>query len=274
MKDLPISIETFSILRNNDYVYIDKTKYIHKMIKPGKKYFLSRPRRFGKSLLVSVMEELFKGNKKLFEGLYIYDKWDWDKTNPVIKLDFGYISHESPEILEKSLDEFINLTAAEYSLKLQSTIFTNKFEELIKKVHKKYEKKVVILIDEYDKAIVKNMSRPKVLKSNKLKLQNFYGVLKAADEYIEFLFVTGVSKFTGTSLFSDFNSPNDITLDYNYSSICGYTQEELEREFKEHILETSKILDCSKETLLNWIKEWIMDIHGMGRIKYIIHFQF
>lgn len=256
MKDLPISIETFSILRKNDYVYIDKTKYIHNMIKPGKKYFLSRPRRFGKSLLVSVIEELFRGNKKLFKGLYIYDKWDWNKNNPVIKLDFGKISHESPEILEKSLNEFINGTALEHSLKLQSTIFTNKFEELIKEVNKKYEKKVVILIDEYDKAIVKNMSKPKVLKDNRLILQNFYGVLKAADEYIEFLFVTGVSKFTGTSLFSDFNSPDDITLDYKYSSICGYTQEDLEREFKEWISETSEMLDCSKETLLQWIQEW------------------
>ncbi|MCL2115940.1 MAG: ATP-binding protein, partial [Methanobrevibacter sp.] len=267
MKKLPIGISTFSEIIEKDYIYVDKTQNIYKMINTGKSYFLSRPRRFGKSLLVSTIEELFKGNEKLFEGLYIYDKWDWEKNNPVIKLDFGYIAHTSPEILEKSLDEFLNQIAAEHSLELQSTILTNKFQELIEEIHGKYGKKVVILIDEYDKAIVKNISNPKVLKANKKILQNFLGVLKANDKYIEFLFVTGVSKFTGTSLYSDFNSLDDITLDYKYSSICGYTQEDLEREFKDWISKTSESFNCPEKTLLSWIKEWYHGYSWEGKIK-------
>ena len=262
MKKLPIGISTFSEIIEKGYVYVDKTQNIYELITTGKSYFLSRPRRFGKSLLVSTIEEIFKGNKKLFESCFIHDKWDWNKY-PVIKLDFGYISHTSPEILEKSLDEFINQVAIDFSVKLQNTIFTNKFKELIKVIYKK----LVILIDEYDKAIVKNMSNPKVLSGNKSILQNFYGVLKAVDEYIEFLFVTGVSKFTGTSLFSDFNSPHDITLNCKYASICGYSQEDLEREFASHITQTAKILKCSQDSLLSWIKEWYNGYSWDGKNK-------
>ena len=267
MKELPIAIETFSTIINNNYVYVDKTKYIYEMIKPGKKYFLSRPRRFGKSLLVSTIEEVYKGNKELFKDLYIYEKWDWNKNNPVIKLNFGKTEYSSPENLTNSLDDFINRTAKNFSIRLYSTTLSGKFSELIEETYKKFDKRVVILVDEYDKAIIKNMSNPEVLKANKRILQNFYGVLKSVDEHLEFLFVTGVSKFTGTSLFSDFNSPDDITLDYKYSSICGYTQEDLEREFKEQITETSKTLDCSEETLLSWIKKWYNGYSWDGKVK-------
>jgi len=268
MKKLPIGISNFSEIIEDGYVYADKTQFIHEMIKFGKTYFLSRPRRFGKSLLLNTIEEIFNGNKKLFEGLYIYDKWDWDKNNPVIKFDFGASEYASSEVLSDSLEDLISDNAEKFSIKIDRKTLTGKLTQLIKEVHDFTGKKVVILIDEYDKAIVKNIQNPKILKENKKILQNFYGTLKANDEHLEFLFVTGVSKFTGTSLFSDFNSPDDITLDYKYSNICGYTQEDLEREFKEQITETSRVLDCSsREELLRWIKEWYNGYSWDGIIK-------
>ena len=267
MKKLPIGMSTFSEIVENNYIYVDKTQYIHKMINHGKSYFLSRPRRFGKSLLITTLEELFKGNKKLFKNLYISGNYDWKNTYPVIKLDFSTMEYNTPHELKKDLTSFIDRVARDYSIELFENSLPSKFNELLGEIHKKTGLKVVILIDEYDKAIVKNISNPKVLKSNKKILQNFYGTIKASDEHIHFLFVTGVSKFTGTSLFSDFNSPDDITLDFKYSSICGYTQEELEAYFKEHILETSKDLKCSKETLVQWIKEWYNGYSWNGKDK-------
>ena len=267
MKKLPIGISTFSELIEKDYIYVDKTRDIYEMINTGKSFFLSRPRRFGKSLLVSTLGDLFEGKKELFKGFYIYDKWKWKEKHPVIYLDFGTRPYDSAEKLKNSLISFTDRIARDFSLELFENDLSSRFDELISEIHKKLNKKVVILIDEYDRAIVKNLSNPQVLNSNKAVLQTFYGALKAADKHIEFLFVTGVSKFTGTSLFSDFNSPDDITLDYKYSSICGYTQEELEREFSEWIDKTSKSFNCPEETLLTWIKKWYNGYSWDGKVR-------
>ncbi|MDR2544419.1 MAG: AAA family ATPase [Methanobrevibacter sp.] len=256
MKKLPVGISTFSKIIKDNYIYVDKTEDIYNMVSTGEIYFLSRPRRFGKSLLLSTIEELFNGNKELFEGLYIYDKWDWDNSYPIIRLDFGNISHKSPEQLENSLEDFINQTAREYSIKLNNTIITNKFEELIKEIHEKHDKKVVILIDEYDKAINSHIYEIEIAKKNRDVLRDFYQVLKANDRHIEFLFITGVSKFVKTSIFSELNNLDDITVHPNYTKICGYTKEELELNFKDYIKEISKKKDIKEEKFLSNIKYW------------------
>jgi len=256
MQDLPLGLETFSTLRENDYLYVDKTKYIFKLLKPGKRYFLSRPRRFGKSLLISTIEELFKGNKEIFKDLFIYKQWNWDKIHPVIKLDFGAGEYTNYKELKESLYDSLEDIAEDFQIELKRRTLVGRFRELIKKVSIENDTKVVVLIDEYDKFIIDNINNPTLLKDITTLLKNFYGVLKTSDEYIEFLFVVGVSKFSGTSLFSGFNSPDDITLDYKYASICGISQEELEMNFSKHIEEAAKTLQCTKNDLLDNLKKW------------------
>ena len=256
MKKLPIGIQSFSELRRNGYLYIDKTYDIHRMISSGKPFFLSRPRRFGKSLLVSTLEEVFKGNKGLFEGLYIYDHWDWTQQNPVIRLDFGGAANYSPEALYSSMKAFIDETATDYDVSLTDLPLPVKFRELIRKLHNKYGKQVVVLIDEYDKPITDNLSNPKVMNENKRVLHDFYQILKSVDEHLRFTFLTGVSKFSGVSIFSGLNHLNDLTLDERYAAICGYTQQELEANFSEHLDDCAQLYDTSKDDLLDAIRYW------------------
>jgi hypothetical protein len=255
MKKLPLSIQSFIKLKHNDCLYVDKTESIYKLITNGTSYFLSRPRRFGKSLLISTLEELFKGNKDLFEGLYIYDKWDWTQQNPVIRLDFGGINNSSPEELENDLSNKITKIAQNNNITISRKLGGG-FEELIEGLHLSTGRQVVVLIDEYDKPIIDNISSPDVTESNKRILHDFYQVLKARDENLRFLLLTGVSKFSGISIFSGLNSPNDITIDDKYASICGYTQAELESSFSEYLDEMEKKRGISKEILLKGIRQW------------------
>jgi hypothetical protein len=226
------------------------------MINNGTVYFLSRPRRFGKSLLVDTMEELFIGNKELFKGLFIYDKWNWEIKYPVLRLDFGARSYDTTEVLQKSLIYFIDSSAERFDIILKAPTLSDKFGELIQKLNDKTGQKVVVLIDEYDKAITDYLSDPQKAESNRLELHNFYQVLKAADDHIQFIFLTGISKFSGTSVFSALNNPDDITLNEDYASICGYTQQELESYFDEYIDKIAKKLNQSKNELLDDIKHW------------------
>ncbi|WP_067092827.1 ATP-binding protein [Methanobrevibacter curvatus] len=254
MKELPLDIGTFPNLIENGYIYVDKTKYIHEMYKPGKKFFLSRPRRFGKSLLLSTLEELFKGNKKLFEGLYIQDKWDWEKNYPIIKLDLGKRSYDTSDELKLSLNNFVKETAAENKIEISGDLLKDNFAKLIRDIYNKTGKKLVILIDEYDKPIIDNINDYNIADGNCKVLNNFYGVLKSSEEFIQFIFLTGVTKSSKTSIFSGLNNITDITL--AYPCICGYTQEELEYYFKEYINKFSEDNDISNSSLLSLIKEW------------------
>ncbi|KZX10327.1 ATP-binding protein [Methanobrevibacter filiformis] len=257
MKKLPIGVATFSKIIEKNYSYIDKTKYIHKLINEGEIYFLSRPRRFGKSLLVSTLKNLFEGNKDLFKDLYIYDKYDWNQKYPVIHLDFANISHTSPEVLEISLNKFLNDTGRDNGIELEDVdLITDKFSELIKKVHDKYNKEVVILIDEYDKAISSHLDDIEIAKGNRDVLRSFYQVLKPNDQYIHFIFVTGITKFTKTSIFSDFNNLDDITINPKYVKICGYTQNDIGDVFKEHIDKISQNNNVTSEIIFGLIKKW------------------
>lgn len=253
MKKLPIGMQTFSEMREKGYVYVDKTKYIHKLATTGKAYFLSRPRRFGKSLLLSTLEEFFKGNKELFKGLYIHDKGKWD-SYPVLRLDFTKLGHESPEILKSALDDFINMRAKDFSIELISKTLTSKFSELIEQIHKTTGKRVVVLIDEYDKAINNHFDDIELAKKNRDVLKSFYQALKGLDNDLRFLFIAGISKFAKTSIFSELNQLEDITIHPKYSEICGYSQEDLPFYFKDHILKVSESEKISKDYLLNSLK--------------------
>ncbi|MDR0687487.1 MAG: AAA family ATPase, partial [Prevotellaceae bacterium] len=242
MKKLPIGIQSFTSIREEGYLYVDKTADIYRMVSSGKVYFLSRPRRFGKSLLISTLEALFRGRKNLFEGLYIYDKWDWTKQHPVIRIDWTLISHATPEAIEIRLSGYLRSIAKSSGITLTEQYDASDcFAELIQLLHEKTGEKVVVLIDEYDVPILDVMGKTREeLKAIQEKLHAIYKVLKGSDDHLQFVFLTGVSKFAGLSIFSALNNLKDITLDERYATICGYTQQELENDFSEYLAETAK----------------------------------
>ena len=266
MKTLPIGIQSFRYLRENGYLYVDKTDIIHRLVAAGKVYFLSRPRRFGKSLLISTLEELFKGNKPLFEGLAIYDKWDWTKTYPVIRIDWGEIGHSSAEDIKKNVIAALRTIALPNQIQFSTESAPDCLRELITQLHEKTQKQVVVLIDEYDKPILDALDNPQTCKEITKFLNSFYGVLKSTDGHLRFIFLTGVSKFAGVSVFSGLNNPNDITMNSEYSSICGYTQVELENNFVEHIESVSQKMGVTAKELLGGIQRWYNGYSWDGKI--------
>ncbi|MDR2086931.1 MAG: AAA family ATPase, partial [Dysgonamonadaceae bacterium] len=255
MKQLPIGIQSFEKLRTSDLLYVDKTEIIHRLISTGNIYFLSRPRRFGKSLLISTMEALFKGKKELFEGLYIYDKWDWSQQYPVIRIDWTQLDHSTPGKIETNMIGYLKEIAQNYQVTLSAQTAPDCLRELITLLYKTTGQRVVVLIDEYDKPITSHLFNP-LLDATRTAVHNLYQVIKGADEYLRFVFLTGVSKFSGMSIFSALNNLNDITLHWNYVAICGYTQEELEHYFADYIDEVAEYKDMSKNELLEEIKKW------------------
>ncbi|GHS87954.1 ATPase AAA [Bacteroidia bacterium] len=257
MKNLPIGIQSFEKLCEGDYLYVDKTETIHRLITSGQVFFLSRPRRFGKSLLVSTLEAIFKGQKELFDGLWIQDKVDWTQLNhPVIRIDFGQTTNTTPQELTDSLFCFLTDTASKYDIILGNTGLPSRFSELIAKLHQSTGRQVVVLIDEYDKAILDNMSNTDVMQANKEVLHGFYQVLKATDEHLRFVFLTGVSKFAGVSIFSGLNNLRDITLLEEYTTICGYTQAELEHYFSEYLPALAKHVGMTSSETMESICRW------------------
>jgi hypothetical protein len=257
MKKLPIGIQSFSCLRGGDYLYVDKTAYMYNLVSKGKAFFLSRPRRFGKSLLVSTLEALFKGEKELFEGLYIYNKVDWSETYPVIKIDWSSIKHTSETEMETGISIFLKQTAEEYGIMLEQEYAVNRFYELLRRLHQKNGRQVVVLVDEYDMPVLDAVQEPpKRINSIRKFLQSFYRVLKAADEHLHFVFLTGVSRFSKVSIFSGLNNLNDITLDPSYAAVCGYTQGELESYFFPHLEAFAQSEKRNRADLLDQIRVW------------------
>ncbi len=233
LKKLPIGIQTFSEIRENDYVYIDKTGIAFQMLENYKYVFLSRPRRFGKSLFLDTLRNIFEAKKEYFSGLAIDDIWDWSVSYPVIRVNFAKGRIETRE----ELDEEIIRTLKENQKYLdieceEKNSVSGCFSELIQKAYKKYNQKVVILVDEYDKPILDNIDNPEIAKSIRDGLVNFYSVIKGSDEFLRFAFLTGVSKFTKTSIFSGLNNITDISLHKKYADICGYSQNDIETTFK------------------------------------------
>ncbi len=238
MKNLPIGIQTFHQIRDKEenYIYIDKTYLALKLIKSGKYYFLSRPRRFGKSLFLDTLKDIFEGKKELFEGLYIYDKWDWERTYPVIKISFGAGVIEDRADLDKRIFNIIKANQEKLEIECEDIDDSREcFFQLIKLAYEKYKQKVVILIDEYDKPILDNVTDKKLSKKIRDRLKNIYSVIKDSDQYVKFAFLTGVSKFSRVSLFSGLNNLEDISLDERYATICGYTHKDVETHFEERL---------------------------------------
>ena len=255
MKKLPIGIQTFSKIIKEDCLYVDKTDHIAELIQAGDYLFLSRPRRFGKSLLVSTLYEIFSGNKELFQGLAIYDQIEW-QSYPVILVDFNSISHNNDEVFNLSLLSFLDRVADKYDIVLTSQFVRDKFVELIEKISAKTQQKVVVLIDEYDKPIVAHVDDIESAVKNREILRDFFGVLKSSDAFLRFVFLTGVSKFSRVSIFSDLNNLLDITLSKQFATLLGYTQPELESYFEQHIQSLCFELGMKKAQLLTKIKTW------------------
>jgi hypothetical protein len=246
-KLLPIGISDFKELIQGNFIYVDKTEYIYNLIKQGKYYFLSRPRRFGKSLSLSTIRYLFQGYKDLFKNLYIQDKWNWDETYPILRIDLSHISITNEKEFEDQMEILLKEIGKEFKYNYQKKYKANgNFHLLIKKCYENYNKKVVILIDEYDKVILDNIENTEKAEKIREKLKGFYSILKGLDEYIKFVLITGVTKFAKVSLFSGLNQLKDISLDPKYGNICGYTQHELEFYFKDYLQNLN----------LDEIKEW------------------
>jgi Predicted AAA-ATPase. len=215
MKLLPIGIQTFEKIRNSNYYYVDKTMFVKKL-EEGGYYFLSRPRRFGKSLFLDTLKEAFSGNKELFKGLYLYDNWDWNKKYPIIKFDLSQAYPDTEENLIKSINSFLRKIAKEHGITLEEEIIGLKFQELIQKLYEKYNQKVVVLIDEYDKPILDVIEDIEKARRNRDMLKKFFEILKPSDPYLKLVFLTGVSRFSKVSIFSGLNQLQDITLNESF----------------------------------------------------------
>jgi len=228
---LPIGIQTFRKIREESYYYVDKTAYIQRLLDEGTHYFLSRPRRFGKSLFLDTCKELFEGNEPLFEGLYIHDQWDWSVRHPVLRLSFGSGNFKVPGYVETNL--MAQLDAVERRTGVASDYPTGpeRFAHLLEALHDQTGQPVAVLIDEYDKPILDALEVPDIARANRDFLRGLYATIKDSDAHVRFTFITGVSKFSKVSLFSGLNNLKDITLDARYSSICGYTERDLDTVF-------------------------------------------
>ncbi len=264
-KRLALGHQEFSEVIGNNCIYVDKTEDIYKLIENGSYYFLSRPRRFGKSLLANTLKELFLGNKELFKGLWIYDKWNWEKKHPVIKISFSlmdYIQHGLFVAINFELDKI----AKTHNLILQSSTNGDKFIELITKLSSS-QGQVAVIIDEYDKPIIDYMDDIPQAEENLKILKNFYSILKDADKNLRFLFITGVSKFSHISIFSDLNNLTDITIDSKYAKIVGWTKDEVEKNFPDHIKDVAETFKDVFPNIMLQMKKWYNGYSWDGKTK-------
>ncbi|MCO6488590.1 MAG: ATP-binding protein [Phaeodactylibacter sp.] len=230
----PVGIQDFRELREGKYQYVDKTQYIHHILTAGKYFFLSRPRRFGKSLLLSTIKELYFGSRELFEGLWVEDHWDWEQANPVIHIKFASFKYKDNPLGE-AIQNGLQPEAERLGVELRSGPFINPLEDLIHQVYEKYQRKVVLLIDEYDKPIIDYLGEPEQAEANRDTLKGLYSIIKDSDPYLELVFITGVSAFSKVSIFSDLNNLENITFSPQAYTLLGLTEEELERYFPEQL---------------------------------------
>jgi Predicted AAA-ATPase/PD-(D/E)XK nuclease superfamily len=256
MKTLPIGTQSLPKLMYKNGIYVDKTQLIHQLVTNLSQCFFSRPRRFGKSLLVSTLQELFEGNQLLFKDLWIEQNWDWSKQYPVISLSFLDMDYQDLG-LSSSISELLNKIALSKSITLTKKTPKAQFQELIETLYKQHGK-VVVLIDEYDKPITQYLedNHLKQAKANQKVLKNFFSALKGLDDKLHFLFITGVSKFTKVSIFSDLNHLVDISLNEKYANLTGYTQTELEHYFSEYLQLAENKLNISRQQLMDQIRLW------------------
>ncbi|WP_119396466.1 ATP-binding protein [Salinibius halmophilus] len=259
MKKLPIAVSSFEVMRSADYYYVDKTKLLGQLNDQGRYFFLSRPRRFGKSLLLDTLHQLFAGKREFFHGLHIEPLWDWSVSFPVVRIDFGSGTLKSPGELNTRILELLKENYQRYQIELPSqTDVPGLFTQLIHKLHEQTGLPVVVLIDEYDKPILDNIENEPVAQAMREELKNLYSVLKTQDAHLRFVFMTGVSKFSKVSLFSGLNQLQDISLSPKYATICGYTQHDLQTVFAEPL----KGVDWDK------LKQWYNGYNFLGDSVY------
>ena len=230
-RGLPIGVQTFRKIREEGCYYVDKTSGIARLVDEGKHYFLSRPRRFGKSLLLDTLKELFEGSESLFEGLDIHKRWDWSVRRPVVRLDFGAGHFREPGYLHKNVMTQLASVAERAGVEARHDTSPERFGHLIRTLREHSGQPVAVLVDEYDKPILDALDTPDIARANRDYLQGLYAVIKSCDAHVRFSFLTGVSKFSRASLFSGLNNLTDLTLDSGFSAICGYTDADLDTVF-------------------------------------------
>ena len=228
---LPIGIQSLREIRRMGCYYVDKTAHVLRLTREGKYHFLSRPRRFGKSLLVDTLKELFEGNGELFRGLAIHGEWDWSVKHPVVRISFGGGEFGDPDGVREEVADQLEVMAAQAGVEVGRGRPAILFRRLVRALRRKADRQVVVLVDEYDKPILDALAVPEVARANREFLRGFYGAVKDCDEHIRFCFLTGVSKFSKAGLFSGLNNLRDITLDPAYGTICGYTDGDLDAVF-------------------------------------------
>ena len=228
---LPIGIQTFREIREEGYYYVDKTAYVGRLVDEGKHYFLSRPRRFGKSLLLDTVKELFERSEPLFRGLAVHDRWDWSVRHPVVRLSFGRGNFKDPDYLAANLAAQLDEIERRPDAASGYAAGPDRFARLLRTLHGRAGRRVVVLVDEYDKPILDALDAPDVARANRDFLRGLYSVVKDCDAHVRFTLLTGVSKFSKVSLFSGLNNLKDITLDPRCSALCGYTEADLDTVF-------------------------------------------
>lgn len=250
----PIGIQDFEKLRTNGYSYVDKSRFVYKLATEGEYYFLSRPRRFGKSLFLSTLEAYFQGKKELFEGLAIYDlETEWKKY-PIFHIDLNTANFREKDSLYMVLNDYLTTWESKYGARESEATLALRFKGVIARAAEKEGCGVVILIDEYDKPILQTLRDPELQAEHRAQLKAFYSVLKTQDRYIKFAFLTGVTKFGKVSVFSDLNNLTDISMDHRYISICGMTEKELLTNFKEGINELAEANGDTEEATIAKLK--------------------
>ena len=255
---LPIGIQDFRTIREEGCYYVDKTPLIRRLVDGGRYYFLSRPRRFGKSLLIDTLRELFSGNEPLFRGLAIHEQWDWSETHPVVRISFGG-KYNEPEDLANDILVQLAILERNADLAPESGNLTGpgRLRSLLDRLHDKTGKRVAVLVDEYDKPILDVLDKPEMANANREYLRGFYGVIKDSADHVRFVLVTGISMFTKVSLFSGLNNLRNITLDPRFAAICGYTDRDLDTVFAPEL----EGLDRDE------IRRWYNGYHWLGEEK-------
>ena len=245
-RKLPIGVQTFRKIREDDCYYVDKTRLAIDLIEQGSCYFLSRPRRFGKSLLLDTLKDLFEGQRELFAGLAAETRWDWSKKFPVIRISFGGGVVHARTALDQTIHQQLTHHENRFSLPPVFPDLRSRFADLIEKLHAQAGQRVVVLVDEYDKPMLDNITDPDIARQMRDGLRDLYSVIKDSDAHIKFAMLTGVSKFSKVSLFSGLNHLKDITLDARYSAICGYTDADIDTVF------APELFDLDREQIRHW----------------------
>lgn len=257
----PIGIQNFESLRNDGYVYVDKTALIYRLVNEGRYYFLSRPRRFGKSLLISTLDAYLSGKKELFKGLAIEQlEKDWTEYL-ILHLDLNVGEYQTKESLYEKLDAFLRPLEEQYGTLPSLHEAGQRFEYVIGQAYKKTGKRIVILVDEYDKPLLATIAHPELQDSFRTTLKAFYGVLKSMDGCIKFALLTGVTKFGKVSVFSDLNNLIDLSMDERYQTICGITEDEINRYFEKSVQELAKSYNISCEEALYRLEKYYDGYH-------------